>query len=418
MTVWIYIAAIAFCIAGSAWFSATEMSLSSVSRIRIEHAAEHGNRKARTTLYILGHFDHALSTILVGNNLVNIAASSLGTVAVVLTLGDSSTWISTAVITAAVIVCGETIPKISAKKNATRVSLFVSPLLRLLMTLLTPVTVPVVGAVNLITSFLKGEEESGTGVEELQSIIDMAESEEVLDEEASDLVNAAIDFQNVSAAEVMTARVDILAIDAEDDWVDILDTIEHSPYSRLPVYEDSVDNIIGVLPVDRVLRALIDAEQVDIRPLLLKPCYVYRTMKLPAVMKAFRASRQHLAIVTDEYGGTLGLVSMEDVLHELVGDMWEEDGEDAESAEKQENSWELDGDMPLSEFAELMKWRNVRSEFLSHTLGGWCIEMLNRFPDEGSSFTYRDVGLTVLEADDRRVRKVLVERPGKAAEGD
>ena len=235
--IFLYIAAVVLCIAFSAFFSASEMSFSSANRIRLEHAEEEGSNAAKTAVYILDHFDNALSTILVGNNLVNIAASSLGTIVVLLTLGDSRAWVSTLIITAAVIVFGETIPKIVAKKNATRCTISFAPVVRTLMTLLRPVTLLVVGAVDLLTSRLRGETEtdSDAAVEELHTIIDMAESEDILDEDASELVSAAIDFQDVSAAEVMTARVDILAIDVDDDWEEILQIIEHSPFSRIPV---------------------------------------------------------------------------------------------------------------------------------------------------------------------------------------
>ena len=404
---------ICICVALSAFFSASEMSLSSVSSVRLEHLADEGKKGAKIALYIQQHFDRALSTILVGNNLVNIAASSLGTVAVILITGGAYAWVATAVITAAVIIFGETIPKIISKKNAGRLAVAVAGYIRGLMTIFAPVTIPVVGAVRLITSHLKGEDEGDdeAATEELHTIIDMAESEDVLDEDASELVSAAIDFKDTSASEVMTARVDVLAIDADDEWEEILRTVERSPYSRIPVYEDSIDNIIGVLSMNRFLKALIDNEKVDVRALLLEPCFVYRTMKLPAVLSALRDSKQHLAVVTDEYGGTLGVVSMEDVLEQLVGDIWDEtDIVEEDVTESAPGSYELDGDMPISDFADLMEWPEDELDFESHTVGGWCIEMLGSFPAEGSVFNFRDAEITVLDVDERRVRRVLVEK--------
>jgi CBS domain containing-hemolysin-like protein len=180
--------------------------------------------------------------------------------------------------------------------------------------------------IHLIT-FKLPEQDSGSpeeAVEELQSIIETAEVEDVLDEDQSELLQAAIDFADVSAMEVMTARVDVCAIDIEDDWEEIINVIEEAPYSRLPVYEGSVDNIIGVLYLNHFLKALSDGDRVDIRKLLMPPCYVYKTMKLPAVLNQLRRAKQHLAVVTDEYGGTLGVLSMEDVLEQIVGDIWDE----------------------------------------------------------------------------------------------
>ncbi len=412
----IYIAAVVLCVIGSAFFSASEMSYSALNRVRMEHAAENGSRAAKTVLRILDRFDNALSAILVGNNLVNIAASSLGSVAVLLTLGSEYAWVATAAVTAAVIIFGETIPKITAKKNANRYALAFAPVIRFLMILLRPVTFAVVGLVDLLTKGMKGEtideeEAEEAAVEELHSIIETAENENVLDEDASELVSAAIDFSDTSASEIMTARVDILAIDIDDDWDEIMETVTESPYSRLPVYKDSIDNVIGMLPLNHVLRALISEETVDLGKLLLPACYVYKTMKLPAVFETLQKAQQHLAVVTDEYGGTLGVVSMEDVLEELVGEIWDETDTAREEYRRRESGGiEIDGDLPISDFTELMKWDEDAFDFDSETVGGWCIEMLEGFPEEGDAFSYDGISVTVLEMDERRVRRVVVKK--------
>ena len=322
----VYIVLTVLCVAGSAFFSASEMSYSSCNRIRIENAAEEGDEKARKALRITEEYDNALSAILVGNNLVNIAASSLSSLAVLLTLGESYTWVATAAVTAAVIIFGETIPKIAAKKNATRFALSFSSLTSFLMVILRPVTFIVVGLVDLITKGLKGEQiiDDDAAVEELHSIIETAEDENVIDEDSSELISAAIDFADISVSEVMTARVDIEAIDIDDSWDEIIETIANSPFSRIPVYEDSIDNVIGILSLNHFYRASINDRNVNIRELLMQPYFVYKTMKLPNVLGLLRDSQQHLAIVTDEYGGTLGVVTMEDVLESLVGDIWDE----------------------------------------------------------------------------------------------
>jgi putative hemolysin len=188
-----------------------------------------------------------------------------------------------------------------------------------------------------------------------------------------------------------------------------LKTIDASQYSRLPVYEDSVDNIIGVLYLNHFLKALVDTDKVDIKSLLMPPCYVYKTMKLPAVLTQLRRAQQHLAVVTDEYGGTLGVVSMEDVLEQIVGDIWDEtDTVEPDILEKADGVWELDGDMSISDFLELMQWDEDSFDFDSETVGGWCIEMMDAFPAPGDQFEYANITVTVLEADDRRVSKVLV----------
>ncbi|MBQ6589930.1 MAG: HlyC/CorC family transporter [Lachnospiraceae bacterium] len=410
---YVYIAGIVICVMGSAFFSASEMSFSACSRVRLEHARDNGDKKAGLAVWIRERYDDALSAILVGNNLVNIAASSLGSLAVMAVLSEKFTWVSTLVITVAVIIFGETMPKITAKKNATRFARAFAVPVRALMFVLRPVTFVVVGLVNLITSILPDvkEDDADAAIEKLHTMIDIAEDEDILDEDASELVSAAIDFSDISASEVMTARVDIVAIDIDDPWEDILHTIDHSPYSRIPVYEDSIDHVIGILSLNRFLKAMIDKDKVEIRKLLLPTCFVYKTMRLPAVLSSLRNAQQHLAVVTDEYGGTLGVVSMEDVLEQLVGEIWDEtDIVEKDIVDEDNGIYELDGDMPISEFIELMNWDEDEFDFDSETLGGWCIEINNGFPTVNSVFSYENIEVRILEISERRVRRVLVEK--------
>lgn len=408
-----YILGILVCLLCSAFFSASEMAFSSCNRIRLEHMAENGSRSAAVAVKILERFDDALSAILVGNNLVNIASSSLSSVVAILAFGGRYTWAATLIITLAVIIFGETIPKITAQKNATRFANSFAGPVHFLMLFFTPVTRLTVGLVELLTRSLKGEHaaDADTAVEELHSIIETAEDEDVLDEDEVELISAAIDFSEISAQEVMTARVDLLAIDVDDSWEEIMEAIEKSPYSRIPVYEDSIDNIIGILSMNHLLKALIDHEVVNIRSLLMPAMYVYKTMKLPAVLSQFRKARQHLAVVTDEYGGTLGVVSMEDVMEELVGDIWDEtDTVETGIVEKSDGVYEVDGDTVTGELVDLMGWDEDEFDFVSDTAGGWCIEMLDGFPKEGDSFEYMGSEVRVLEVDERRVTKIRIRR--------
>ena len=410
---------IAVCLALSAFFSASEMAYSSCNTLRLERFRDEGSKRAAAAVRITEHYDDALGAILIGNNLVNIAASSLSSVFVILLTGsDAYAWLSTLLITLLVIVFGETIPKITAKKRANLSAMQYAYIIRALMVLLKPLIWLVVKTIELLTKGLKGEDEDQEeAVEELQSIIETAEDEDVLDEDQSELVQAAIDFADISALEVMTARVDVQALDIDDDWEEILSLIEEAPYSRLPVYEGSVDNIIGVLYLNRFLKALTDGDKVDIRKYLMPPCYVYKTMKLPQVLSQLRRAKQHLAIVSDEYGGTLGVLSMEDVLEQIVGDIWDEtDTVEPEIVERSEGEYELDGDMILDDFIELVGIREDRFEAESNTLGGWTLEMFGAFPQPGDSFRYEDLELTVLKMDGRRVERVLVKTGQKEKE--
>ena len=416
MTVLLLALGIMFCLIASAFFSASEMAYSSCNTLRLENLEEEGSRRARAARYITEHFDKALSTILIGNNLVNIASSSLASVLMILLLGSvrgaKYAWVSTAVLTILVIICGETIPKITAKKNANRFALNFAYPIRVLMVLLFPAVWLVVSLIRLLTLPLKSapeDEDQDAAVDELQNIIETAEDEDVLDEDRSELVRSAIDFSEIMASEAMTARVDIVAIDIDDDREAILEIIEKSPYSRLPVYQDSIDNIVGVLYLNHFLNAMTDDLQTDIRSQLMPPVYVYKTMKLPDVLNRLRKEKQHLAIVSDEYGGTLGVLSMEDVLEQIVGEIWDEtDTVEQEVVQRTENEFEVDGDMVISDFLELADIRENDFEAESETLGGWTVEMFGEFPKAGDSFQYRNLTVTVLSMDGRRVEKVLI----------
>ena len=404
-------AAIVLCIVLSNFFSSSEMAYSACNRLRLENAADEGSRRAKTALKIVQNFDNALSAILIGNNLVNIASASLGSILVILLTGrDSYTWVSTLVLTLLVIIFGETIPKITSKKAANRVALRNAYPVRVLMIVLRPVVWLVVGLVNLLTFWIKPrDDDNEEAVEELQSLIETAEDEEVLNEDRSELVQAAIDFSDVSAFEVMTARVDVEAIDIDDSWEEIYSMVEQTSYSRIPVYEDSIDHVIGVLYLNHFLKAVSEGNR-DIRSMLMEPCYIYKTMKLPDVMNQLRRARQHLAIVCDEYGGTLGVLSMEDVLEQIVGDIWDEtDPVEIEIVRRDENLYELDGSLPIAEFLSLFDLDKDSFEADSDTLGGWTIESFGgRFPVSGESFRYENLQITVLAMDGRRVDRVLV----------
>ena len=399
----------------SAFFSGSEMAFSSCNQLRMENLRDEGSKRAGAAVKILEHFDNALSAILIGNNLVNIGASSLVSVLVILLTGsDRFMWVGTLVLTIVIIIFGETIPKICAKQNANRFSLRFAYMIRFLTIVLTPVIWLVMGLNWLMTFWLKEEkDESGEeAVEELHSIIETAEDEEVLDEDQSELLRSAIDFSDISALDVMTARVDVVALDIEDSLEEILEQVEKASFSRLPVYEGSIDNIIGVLYLNRFLKAVAEGGETDIRGLLMPPCYIYKTMKLPAVLSQLRRAKQHLAVVTDEYGGTLGVLSMEDVLEQIVGDIWDDNDEvEPEVVERTEGEYELDGAMMLFEMEELLELPEDSIEAESSTVGGWTIECFGGFPQVGDSFEKQGLKVTVLEmSDGRRVDKVLVKR--------
>lgn len=439
IALYLVIAGIIVCLCLSAFFSASEMAYSSCNSMRLESIKDDkgkGWKKAATAMKIVENFDQALSAILIGNNLVNIAASSMSSVLVIIVMTaaglnpDNYGWLSTLVITILVIIFGETMPKISAKRNATKIAMRNAPFVNFLMIVFKPIIWIVVKTIALITKPLKGEEDANQeeSVEELQSIIETAEDEGIIDEDDSNLMQAAIDFADKSAMDVMTARVDVCAIDIEDSWKDIKATIDSSIYSRIPVYEGTIDNVIGILHLNKLFKTLANIEEqgkaideeeapIDIRTLLMPPCYIYKTMKLPKVLNQLKGAKQHLAIVTDEYSGTLGVVSMEDVLEQIVGEIYDEtDVVEPELVKHNDTEFEVDGGMPVADLLELAGINEDDFDADSNTVGGWTIESIGSFPNEGDSFTYRNMTIKVLKMDGMRVEKVMVKIDPKAEE--
>lgn len=390
------------CIAGSYFFSSSEMAYSSCNEMRIKD-----NKPA---LYIVEHFDEALSTILIGNNLVNIASSSITSVLIMAVANEDKAWIGTVIITILIIIFGETIPKIISKKKPNTVAVNNAPVIRVLMVLLFPLVWIVVKLVDLITRRIEEERlDEDEQVEELQSIIETAEDEGVIDEDQSELLQNAIDFTDTSASEVMTARVDVDAIDIDDAAEVIDECIFSTRYSRLPVYQGSIDNIIGTLHLNDYYKAQINGNK-NIRELLSPTCFVYKAMKLPEVLDILRKTRQQLAVVTDEYGGTAGIITLEDVLEEIVGEIWDEnDVKEIEAVRVGANDFKIDGDMNIHDFFELIGRREEEAdEYESETVGGWVIEIAEHYPQQGEEISFENLTITVLSTDERRVEKVLV----------
>ena len=410
-----YIVAFLLLLALSALFSASESAFSECNRLRIESAAESGKRSAATALKLLDRFDSTIDAILLGNSLANILAVSIACVACVETYGSTRwMWLYAVGALVLIVLFGEVLPRLIAGKNANSLTLSLAKPVRVLTIIVTPFSWTLGRLAKLLTLPMRGEEQpegDEAAVEELQSIIDTAEDESVLTEGRSELLKSALEFSELSASEAMTARVDVDAIDIDDDWDDIIAEIEGSTHSRLPVYEDSIDNIIGFLYLNHFLKALTDDPHPDIRAMLMEPLYVYKTIKLPQVLAELRHAKKHLAIVTDEYGGTLGVISLEDVLEQIVGEIWDETDEvETEVVEKAEGEYELDGDMTISDFLELVGLDEDDFECESDTVGGWAIEMFGRFPEPGESFDYDGLTVTILAMDKQRVDKVLVHR--------
>lgn len=400
----------------SAFFSAGEIAFSSVNGRRLRSKAEEKKTFAlKMAVNIIDNYDNHLSAILIGNNLANTAASSMATVIVLGLLGENYAWVSTLVMTLLVLIFGEIIPKVLAKQFAEKVVTFAAVPIKCIAVVIKPLTAVIMWFVNLASKIWSGNESDSESVSEddFENIIDIVEDEGVLDEEQCDLLQNALDFDEVLAYEIVTHRVDMEAIDIHDPYEKNLEKIMESPYSRLPVYEDSTDNIIGVLHLNHFYKCLVDKKKVHIRELMLPVTFVHKTMPLPDVLEKMKETKSHLVIVLDEYGGTLGLITMEDVLEQLVGEIFDESDEiEREFICIDDNHFEADGDMRIYDFFDEFDIDIEEDEDFeddSATVGGWVITMLNGEVNEGDSFTYENLTITVKEVDGYRVERILIE---------
>jgi CBS domain containing-hemolysin-like protein len=398
----------------SAMFSGSEISYASASEIKLRKAMEERGEKSLKKAYeIFVKYDIALISILIGNNLVNIASSALATVIALSLVGDHGTWIATLVMTVLIIIFGEIAPKIMATRHPERFAQAVAGPLSVWMAITRPfvrISRAFVGSVSKIWE--KAKVDDAVTEDDLETIFETAEDEGVVDEETADLLQGALDFDDVPAYEIITPRVDMEALDIEDSDEKLLDKILKTKYSRLPVYRETPDKIIGQIYVNHVLRALADGEELNIQEMMMEPQFVYKTTPISDVLTMMRKNNNHLVIVTDEYGGTMGCITMEDVLEQLVGEIWDEkDDIDEEFVEKSETEFEVDGDMRLEDFFDEFDMEQDEEEIGDDnaTIGGWAIEKLESYPRVGDSFTYKDLKFTVTECDEMRVLSLKVQ---------
>ena len=418
MTWPVYVLALIVLVAFSAFFSGSEIAYSSVNPLRLKRIFnDTKNQKARRALYITDNYDRALSSILIGNNLVNLASSTLATQLFIMLLADrgivgenTAAAISTAAITVFVLIFGETVPKLSAKSDPERFSMNVSRPLRGIMVIFSPIVWLVMKLIGSISKRWKTEEDDDAVTEDdLSEIIDTVEDEGVIDEDTSELLQSALDFPDICVYEIITPRVDMVAIDIEDSREEIMEVIETSVYSRIPVYEDSIDNIIGVLHLNQFLKAMAAGEEFDIRSKLLPVVFLHKTTILPQALRELREKKLHLAIVTDEYGGTMGLITMEDILEQLVGDIWDETDEiEDEMVELAPDLFEVDGSMRIYDFLEEFEIDDRDFDDDNATVGGFAIEQLGGYPARGESFDFEHLTITVKQLQNLRVTRVLV----------
>lgn len=393
----------------SAFFSASETAFSSVNKIRLKNYVDEKRRGSKKALYIAENFDRALSTILVGNNIVNIAAASISAkVATDLFGGNTGLVISTVGMTILILIFGEVLPKSLAKENAESFSLMISDVLYMLIQLFTPVTALLV-MLKQFVSKLFGHRADTPSVteEELKVMVDLSEEEGVIDNKEKELVHRSLDFNDILVGEIFTPRIDMVAVEVNQPIEEIRDIFLRERYSRVPVYEGDIDNVIGILSESDFFSQLVQGKEVNVRELLRTPLFVVESMRISTLLPELQKSKVHMAIVIDEFGGTSGLITLEDILEQIVGEIWDEHDEAVKTFQKiNDYEYEFNAELPLDEFCDILGIEELESS--SHTLGGWVFEMFERIPTVGESFEHESLTVTVRQVENRRIRKVLV----------
>ena len=414
---------ILLCVVMSAYFSATETAFSTFNKIRVKNLAEKGNKRAARALELSENYDTLISTILIGNNIVNILGASLATLYFTDLLKDGSiaqfaTTISTAVMTLVVLTFGEISPKTLAKQLPEKFVLFATPLISLLVIIFTPLSFIFKLLQNLLSRIVKAEEDQGMTEEELISIIEEATEEGDLDEEESTLIKSAIEFNELEVGDIFTPRIDITAVRSDISKEELAKVFTESGYSRIPIYDDDLDNIHGIVYYKDFFSDAHTAG-ISISEIIKPVMYVTKTQKINDVLKDLQEKQMHLAIVTDEYGSTAGLVTLEDILEEIVGEIWDEHDEIIEEIkEVGEGEYIVSGMANLEKLFEELEIE-LEEELDAITVNGWAMKILDRIPEEGDSFEELGLTVKVLKMDGRRIEDLhILDNRSKDEEND
>ena len=403
------------------FFAITETAFASVSRVRLKTDAERGDKRAERALYVTEHFDRAITTLLICTNIVHIATASIVTVYVTKRWGVSAVSISTLVTTLVVFFFGEMLPKSIARKYSEPLSLATANILSFLMMILKPAAALLTLIGNVAAKATKGDDETSVTENDIYDIIEDMTEEGTINEEQSELISSALQFGDVTVESILTSRMDVAAIDINMPQEEILQFIKEQNHSRLPVYEGSIDNIIGILHIRKYIRYYIRiGKALDIKPLLYEPFFVHQSTKIDDLLTIMSRNKINLAVVTDNYGGTLGIVTDEDILEELVGEIWDEEDVVVETCVKNaDGSFSFDAEVDIEDAFQFMDYEDPDEfDFEHKLLGEWTYEQFDRLPEEGDSFEYNGLRVTVQSMEHRRILKLHIERlPENADEG-
>ena len=417
MTLWV---ALVVLVVFSAFFSASETAFSSLNQIRLKSRAEDGDSSAARVLAMAEQYDKLLSTILIGNNIVNIAAASIGTIIFTKMLGaERGATVSTMVLTVVVLIFGEVTPKSLAKEMPEKVATAVSPFLVVLMALMTPLTWLFTQWKKLLGHFVHSGEADTITEGELMTMVSEAENDGELTDRESELIRSAIEFDDVEVEEILTPRVDVVAVEDDIPLEELAQTFAESGYSRLPVYHGSIDNIIGVVhEKDFYIARLKKATKID--DLVVPTLYTTGSTQISQLLRTLREQHHHLAVVVDEYGGTEGIITLEDILEELVGEIWDEHDEVTEDFRKQsDGSWLVSGSASVDDLYEELDLPE-EEDIDSNTVNGLVQEKTCHLPKVGDRFTLGEYDGVVTRTAKRRVTEVRLTpaAPAEDAEKD
>ena len=401
---------------GSAFFSGTEIAYTSLSKLKVKKEGEKQTPTEKLVSFIYNRYDFALSTVLVGNNLVNIAATSVATVLAVNLASSMAGKISdemastivTVVMTVIILIVGEITPKMVARRISEPFAKMAAYPLLVLMILFFPVVLITTGIVNLLSLIWKrrGEQEVTITEEELENLLDTAEDEGVIDENETELLQSALEF-----TDILTPRIDVIGFEINDSIESVLQTVSETQFSRYPIYERTIDHVVGILYIKHLHRDLASGKTVTLQDLMLEPVFIPKSMRLPDIMNEFRRHRTHMSIVADEYGGIAGIVTMEDVLEELVGEIWDENDDIVNEWQQiTESRYECSGDMNLSEFMDNLELDEEELDTDCATVGGWAVERIGAMPVPFDSFDYKQYTILVMQVDEEshRITRLLI----------
>lgn len=403
MGLWV---ALILCIALSAFFSATETAFSASNRVKLKTVDGPRRERAQLALSLLEKYDSLLTTVLIGNNLVNIAGTAIATVIFIRMLGgDKGATVASIVMTVLVLFLGEVGPKTLAKQQPERCAMAVSPVIRVLMILLKPLDWLFSLWRKLLTRLVKPDQEESQIEDELMTIIDEAQTEGDIEEDEGELIRSAIEFNDQDASGIMTPRVDVTAIEDTAQPEEAAELFRKTWYSRIPVYHEDLDHIVGILN-EKDFYKMTHEGCTDITRIMKDPVFAPASLSISNLLKLFRTSKTHLVILLDEFGGTEGIVTMEDVLEELVGEIYDEHDEvEEEIVEKEDGTMIVDGNMQLQ---EMLDKHGLENRYDADTVGGWAAEMLEKVPEVGDVFRLDNHEFTVTEMDGFRVTKVQI----------